>query len=193
MSDATIAGSRASPQISRCGRAARYRQACSAAGRIGREVRSSAGSPGSSGARPSTRLSISAIEKPVMLDIEVQVELSELLEFLCQQLLVPAGIERELVVGDHIGPLLRRASCVSIRRQGTVSTQELRSRNPAMTGEDHVLAVDQDRVGEAKAADAVGDLSDLFFRMRSRVVGPGPKWADCDGLQFGRPWAAPYR
>ena len=40
----------------------------------------------------------------------------------------------------------------------------------AVASEDHVLAVNQDRIGEAEDPDAVGDLPDLFARMSARVA-----------------------
>jgi hypothetical protein len=39
-----------------------------------------------------------------------------------------------------------------------------------VASEDHVLAVNQDRSGEAEDPDAVGDLPDLFARMSARVA-----------------------
>ena len=39
-----------------------------------------------------------------------------------------------------------------------------------MAGDDAVLAVDQHRVGEAKLADAAGDLRDLRIAVRPRVA-----------------------
>jgi hypothetical protein len=39
-----------------------------------------------------------------------------------------------------------------------------------LASEDHVLAVNQDRIGEAEDPDAVGDLPDLFARMSARVA-----------------------
>ena len=42
----------------------------------------------------------------------------------------------------------------------------------AMSGEDGHLLVDQHRVGETEALDAVGDLADLFLRMGAGVTCP---------------------
>src|SRR3546814_2239233 len=47
--------------------------------------------------------------------------------------------------------------------------------DPAVAGDDAVLVVDQDRVGEAEAGDAVGDLADLLLRMGPRVGRPRPQ------------------
>ena len=42
-----------------------------------------------------------------------------------------------------------------------------------MSGKDHVLAINEEGIGKAKLEDAVGDLSDLFFRMGPRIAGVG--------------------
>ena len=95
---------------------------------------------------------------------------SSALQLLGQQLLVPAGIERQLVVGEHVGALLRRASCFEANAGHFCHAEQLRRLDPAVAGEDRVLAVDQDRVGEAELLDAVGDLPDLLPGMGSRVA-----------------------
>jgi hypothetical protein len=47
----------------------------------------------------------------------------------------------------------------------------LRREDAAMPGDDPVVAVEQDRVGEPELADAAGDLGDLRLGMRPRVPG----------------------
>jgi hypothetical protein len=49
--------------------------------------------------------------------------------------------------------------------------QFARREDAAMPGDDPVVAVDQDRVGEPELADAAGDLRDLRLGMRPRVPG----------------------
>jgi hypothetical protein len=44
--------------------------------------------------------------------------------------------------------------------------------------QDPVLAIDQHRVGEPEAPDALCDLSDLLARMGSNVARPGPQLVD---------------
>jgi transcriptional regulator with XRE-family HTH domain len=54
-----------------------------------------------------------------------------------------------------------------------------------VSGEDRVLAIDQDGIGEAEPADAVRDLPDLLLRMGSRVLRP---WSEGrDGEVFDVP------
>jgi hypothetical protein len=45
----------------------------------------------------------------------------------------------------------------------------------AMAGEDAVFAVDQDRIGEAEATNALRDLTGLLARMGSGVARPWPE------------------
>ena len=52
-----------------------------------------------------------------------------------------------------------------------LKSELLRRGHVAMTGKDHVVLVDQHRIGEAELADTVGDLPDLLLRVGARVAG----------------------
>ena len=67
-----------------------------------------------------------------------------------QQRLVPAGVQRQLVVGQHVGALLRLAQTRELDHRHAVQPQLPGRQQPAMAGDDAVLAVDQDRVGPAE-------------------------------------------
>ena len=54
-----------------------------------------------------------------------------------------------------------------------------------MAGDDLVLVADQNRVGEAEASDAVGDLSDLLPGMGARVLRVGSQPCDWRDLDVG--------
>ena len=57
---------------------------------------------------------------------------------------------------------------------GTVAHAELpRRQQPAVAGNDAVVAVDQDRVGPAELADRGGDLRHLRIAVRPGVLGEG--------------------
>jgi hypothetical protein len=45
----------------------------------------------------------------------------------------------------------------------------MRGAHPAVARDNPALAIDQDRVGEAKFADRGGDLRDLLVAVRARV------------------------
>ena len=106
-------------------------------------------------------------------DIEIEVNFQETLQLKCENLFIPAGIEGELVIGQRIGPLLLRRHVLKADAGNTVQSDKLGSSQSAMSREDHVLAIDEDRIGESEMADAVGDLPDLFLRMGSRIARVG--------------------
>src|SRR5262249_44748843 len=112
------------------------------------------------------------------LNVEVEVTGRELFEFEGQELLVPAGVECDLVVGEDIGPLLGCRHAVDAKAWDGLHPQKLGGFDTAVTSEDLVISIDQNRVGEAEALDAVGDLPDLFPRMSPGVSGIGAKVRD---------------
>ena len=72
-------------------------------------------------------------------DVEVEIDRQQSLQLLGQDLLVPAGIERQLVVGKHIGPLLLRRHVLEPDAGHLGHAEELRRLDPAVAGEDRVL------------------------------------------------------
>jgi hypothetical protein len=56
-----------------------------------------------------------------------------------------------------------------------VDAQQPCRSDPSMTGNDLALVVDQNRVTESEALDAVCDLTDLSLAMRPRVAHVGAK------------------
>jgi hypothetical protein len=61
---------------------------------------------------------------------------------------------------------------------GRSASKKLGGFDTTVTSEDLVISIDQNRVGEAEALDAVGDLPDLFPGTRSSVSGIGAKVRD---------------
>ena len=116
-------------------------------------------------------------------DVEADVGLHQLLQLERQQLFVPAGVEGELVVGQHIGPLLGRRHVVDPQARHGRHPKFSRGLDPAVAGEDAIVSIDQDRIGEAEAADAVGDLSDLLARMDAGVARPGTQLIEGQGFE----------
>ena len=116
-------------------------------------------------------------------DVEAEVSVHQLLQLEGEQLLVPAGVEGELIVGQHIGPLLGRRQMADAKAGRRRHAEFARRLGAAVPGENAIVAVDQHRVGEAEAADAFGDLADLFARMNSCVARPGPQFVDGDGFE----------
>lgn len=54
-----------------------------------------------------------------------------------------------------------------------------------VTGKDGTLSIDQDRIGEAEGADALGDLLHLLAGVGARVLRPG---AECVGRDHFNLW-----
>ena len=99
-----------------------------------------------------------------------------------QHLLIPAGIERQLVVGQHIGPPLRRIEMGQAQRRHAVHAEQLGGLDPAMAGDDLAVVADQHRIGEAEPLDAVGDLPNLLLGMGAGIAGVGPQPCDTHSL-----------
>jgi hypothetical protein len=108
-------------------------------------------------------------------ELDVEVEGHEALQFDCQQLLVPARVQCELVVGQHIGSPLRLIEVSEAHRRHTFHADQLCGLDPPMARDDLAVLPDQHRVGKAEPADAVGDLPDLLFGMGAGIAGIGPK------------------
>lgn len=83
---------------------------------------------------------------------------------------VPAGVERDTVVGQHQLPLLDIRKTVE-RNDGNFRQCQLAgSRQPAVTRDDGALLADQNRICEPERPDAAGDLSDLRVAMRTGIT-----------------------
>ena len=111
-------------------------------------------------------------------EVEVDVEHRQLAELELQEIEVPAGAERDLVVGDPQRPLLRLGEVRQRDRRHLGHAERLRRQQPAVPGDDRALGVDQDRIGEAELADRGGDLLDLPLRMGAGVARVGDQAAD---------------
>ena len=106
--------------------------------------------------------------EPGQLDIELKVD--EPLQLDRQNLPVPAGVERQLVVSDDVSaPLsvreMRQFDC----RHG-LPAQRAGGLHPAMAGNDLAVLGDQHRVGESKPADRRRYLLELLLRMGPRIA-----------------------
>ena len=116
------------------------------------------------------------------LDAEVEIALHQGLQLFAQDLLVPAGIKGKLVVGNHIGTLFLKAHGLNEQTWHLGHAQKPCCLDPAMASQDCLLIVDKDRIGEAEALDAVGNLAQLLPRVHSGIARPR---AQCrNGDQF---------
>ena len=81
--------------------------------------------------------------------VEVDVQFGDVAELQRQKLLIPAGVQGTLVVGDDVSALLRLAEMVESHRGHLFQPQQAGGGDPAMTGDDAAVAVDQHRGGDA--------------------------------------------
>ena len=102
---------------------------------------------------------------------EVEAELREIGQLEPQQRLVPAGVQRQLVVGQHIGALLRLAHVRELDHRHPLQPELACRQHPAVPGDDAARAVDQHRVRPAELADAGRDLRHLGIGVGARVAG----------------------
>jgi hypothetical protein len=110
--------------------------------------------------------------------VQIEAGVGQFGELQRQHRLVPAGIEREPVVGDHVGALLRRRQVRKLDHRHLGEPQLACGQQPAVTGDHTVLAIDQDRVGPAELGDAGGDARDLLVAVRARIAGVGDQRLD---------------
>ena len=166
-SRATSAASVLSPQSRRCCRAARDRPGGETGTAGGSGVSSSRGS----GASPLSSASSSPSSKPRLPRSKPRSCRSPSSSASSSR--VPAGVERELVVGEDVGALLRLGEVGEFDHRHVGQPELARRQHPAVAGDDAVLAVDEDRVGPAELPDRAGDLRDLRVGVGAGVAGVG--------------------
>ena len=172
----TSASTVASPHSSRCSPSSHRSPGC---------VTACSGSAGASSS--SVRPFPAARQQPLQLALakadqpEVEAQLREVRQLEPQQLVVPTRIQRQLVVGQHIRALLRLAHVPELDHRHPLQTQLPRRHDPAMSGDDPVLTVDQHGVRPAELPDARRDL---------RHLGIASGCADCGRRGSARPAAA---
>src|SRR5215207_7579436 len=72
-------------------------------------------------------------------ELEIKLHVNEGLQLDRQDIAIPAGVLRKLVVGDDIGPSLGLVEMRQPERRDAFHAEELRCLDPAMTGNDLVL------------------------------------------------------
>ena len=100
----------------------------------------------------------------------------------CSSIAVPPGIEGKLVVGDDIGPPLRRIKVGEAQRRDALHPEQLGGFHPAVPGDDLVVIADQHRIREAEPVNAVGDLPDLLLGVGAGIAQIRLQAPDSHGL-----------
>ena len=114
--------------------------------------------------------------EPGGFDAEIELRCAQRLQLLRQQLLIPACILGEFVIGDQkrlrlLGREVFEHDC------GDFAPPQLpASEDAPVPGQDLVLRIDQDRHVESERANAPCDLFDLLLAVNTRVV-----WVELKG------------
>ena len=87
-----------------------------------------------------------------------------------QHLVVPAGVGRDLVVGDHQRAPLRRRQVRQHDHRHLGQPQLARGQHPAVAGNDHAVVADQHRVDEPELGDRSRDLRHLLLGMGAGIA-----------------------
>ena len=116
--------------------------------------------------------------------LDLEVEVDQGLQLDRQDLPVPASLLGQPVVGKDVGPLLcfREVGEPNGRHDG--DAEKLCRGDPPVPGDDLALLIDQNRIAEAKALYAFGNLADLLLGVCTRVVRVGPERFDRKHLHF---------
>lgn len=88
------------------------------------------------------------------------------------------GIERELVVRQHMGTPFFGAQMRQFDGGNGLYPEFLRRHDSSMAGDDIAIVADKHWLGKAETPDTVGDLPDLPTGMNPGVVGIGSKRTD---------------
>ncbi len=112
------------------------------------------------------------------LELEIEIQLRQVLEFEREEVLVPARELGELVVRDDEGPDLLLGKMVEADRRNCRHAQLLGGAESSVAGDDGVGRVDQERAREPKLPYRVSDLADLLRRVGSRVPPTGRQAPD---------------
>ena len=102
-------------------------------------------------------------------DVELGLDIQKVLQLDREDGCIPSCVFRELVIGDYVGSNLFRGSDFQPDRWDLFHTSCLAASTRPWPAMMRVLRIDENRVGEAKYANAPGDLPDLVFRMCARI------------------------
>ena len=102
--------------------------------------------------------------------LDVDLKRGELAQFEREQAAVPSGQFGEPVIREDIGALLRVVEPVDAQGRDRFEADQTGGGQPAMAREHLVVGIDQHRICEPEAAQALADLADLLGRMRPCVA-----------------------
>jgi len=109
--------------------------------------------------------------EPGGLQVEVEVQFGEQLEVPGEHHLVPAAVLGQSVVGDGKGPRLFGGQMLEADDRDFAPAELATGHDPAVTGQNLAIAVNQDRRIERERLDAPGDLPNLRRLVQPCVLG----------------------
>jgi hypothetical protein len=113
---------------------------------------------------------------------DVDAQLSEISNFEGQEIHLPPRPFGELVVGDDQRPLVSLGEMRELDHGHGCEAELARCGEPAMSGDDAVSPIDEDRVGEAEAPDRACYERDLLIGVGASIPGIGDQGRDRPGL-----------
>ena len=137
----------------------------------------SSGSVAGVTATPSIRMSISAVLNPVSSSSKSC--LDQKLHLGLQQAVVPSRELGDLVVGDHVGPLLRLGQSLDDASRNRCKTEVNCGQHAPMAAQNDAGFVDKDGSRKAKRLDAFLELEALLCGVGSGVGRPGLEVGRC--------------
>ena len=99
----------------------------------------------------------------------VEFEVDQPLQLDCEDLAVPAGVQRQLIVGNHICPPLGLGEVRQRHGWHRGQAEQPGRHHPTVPRDDLARVADQHRVSKPEPRDAVGDLPNLLLAVGSGV------------------------
>jgi hypothetical protein len=103
-------------------------------------------------------------------EIHLERFLDERLQFLPENVLVPRGIQSNLIVGNAVSTLLRLRQVLEHDHGNFVQSTLLSSEETRMPGNDLPVRVDEDGIGESELVNARSNLCNLRVGVRSSIA-----------------------
>src|ERR1035437_1187558 len=108
----------------------------------------------------------------------VEVFILKSLDFDAKQLVIPASVFGQLVVGDDVRALLCFAQMIENDDRDFGESQLPRGKKTTVARDEASLRIHQNRIVKAELSDAGGDLGDLGVGVGPGVSGPGDQLVD---------------
>ena len=105
--------------------------------------------------------------------IELDGDLDQMLQFDRENIGIPAGSRRQLIVSQDVRAFLVVAEMLDADSRNLSHADSLGCGDPSMASDNHAVLVNQDRIDEAERLQAVGDQFDLALRVGASVAGIG--------------------